>query len=78
MSAEIIDFQTDTFRPRRPAATKEEEISVAASVNVLLEVEMWARLRRQITESTAKPPGPETMRIALELSAVIKNQPRVG
>jgi hypothetical protein len=78
MSAEIIDFQTDTFRPRKPAATIEAEMTVAASVNLLIQVENWAKLRRQITESTGRPPSRETMRIALELAAVIKDQPRQG
>ncbi len=75
MSAQIIDGVFDTFRPRKPAADKDTEIAVAADIDILAQIEVWARTRRQVTEHVAKPLFPEVRAKALCVLAVIKDQP---
>lgn len=72
----VLETKGDTFRPRKPAATKESEVAVAAAIEVFGQIEAWASARRQVTEANAVPPRPEVMTKALEMLAIAKDQPR--
>jgi hypothetical protein len=72
--AEIIPLQTDAFRPRRPAATMDEELARAADIALLQEIAGWAIVRRDIAQ--VKPLARETRALALEMRSIIRNQPR--
>lgn len=76
MSAEIVTLQADTFRPRRPARNKEVEIVVAGDTDMLAQIEVWARSRREVIGARAEPLLPTTRANALEILAIIKHQPR--
>jgi hypothetical protein len=72
----VIEVAFDRFRPRHPAADKDTEIAVAADVSILERIEVWARTQRQLTERVGKPLFPEVRAKALEIDAILKNQPR--
>lgn len=76
MSAEVITGQFDTFRPRKFAKNKEVEIVVAGDTDVLAQIEVWARARREVISARAEPLLPSSRAQALEILAIIKHQPR--
>lgn len=73
---ELVFASFDSFRPRRPASSKEEEIVVSGDAHILFQIEMWARNKRSITENSARPLNPETRKNALEAWAILQNHPR--
>jgi hypothetical protein len=75
MTADIIEG-VFSFRPRPPAFTKDEEMAVSAALHIFGQAKLWARVQRQLTESTGRTPERETLSKALEALAVIKNQTR--
>lgn len=74
--AEIIQLSSDMFRPRRLASSMDDEIAIRADLDILFQIEQWARNRRHITEHGARPLHPETRRNALEALATLAGQPR--
>lgn len=53
--AEVITLFPDTFRPRRPARSRDAELAIAADISILQKVELWARAQRQAVERSALP-----------------------
>jgi hypothetical protein len=74
VSALIFELQVDNYRPYRRHS--DDDATILADARMLKEIELWASSRRQATEHDFKPLAPETRMKALEVLAVLKDQPR--
>jgi hypothetical protein len=74
MTAQIVELQTDQFRPYRRHG--EDDKVVIADARMLKEIELWASSSRQATEHDFKPLAAGVRKKALEVLAILKDQPR--
>jgi hypothetical protein len=74
MTAKLFLLHPDAYRPRPPAPTMDEEIARAGDVAIMQEIAAWAILRRDMAQ--ARPLGREIRAMAMEMRAIIRNQPR--
>jgi hypothetical protein len=73
MTAEIVELQVDTYRPYRHHG--DDDVTILADARMLKEIELWASSSRQATEHDFKPLDREVRKKALQVIAILKNQP---
>jgi hypothetical protein len=73
MTAEIVELQTDTYRPYRRHG--DDDVTVLADARMLKEIELFASHARQATEHEFRPLAPEVRKKVLKVLALINDQP---